>query len=82
MRWLWLAGAALFAVAALAGWWAFQSPEFVAGLTAVAVGAAAKAIVTKAGARMPPEEEAEMQREYRAGRGDEWLRNRRRGRKP
>ena len=32
--------------------------------------------------RMPPEEEAEMRREYRAGRGDEWLRNRRRRRKP
>ena len=81
MRWLWLAGAALFAVAAFAVWWAFQSPEFVAGLTAVAVGAAAKAIVTKAGARMPPEEEAEMRREYRAGRGDEWLRNRKRKRR-
>lgn len=32
--------------------------------------------------RMPPEEEAEMQREYRAGRGDEWLRKRKRKRKP
>lgn len=43
MRWLWLAGALLLAVAAGATWFAFQRPDFVAGLVAVAVAAAWKA---------------------------------------
>jgi hypothetical protein len=42
---LWLGGAALFGVAALAVYGAFNSPSFVAGLTALAVAMATKAIV-------------------------------------
>ena len=76
MKW-WLIGAALFGVAALSVWFAFQSPGFVAGLSALAAGMAAKAIVTKVTARMPADEEAEWRAEERAGRGDEYLRKRR-----
>lgn len=47
MKWLWLALAGLFAVAAGATWFAFHDPNFVAGLTAVAVAAAWKAIAPK-----------------------------------
>lgn len=70
-------GAALFGVAALALWRAFRSPAFVAGLAAIATRAAAKAIVTKVGARMSPEEEAAWRAAERRGQGDEWLRRRR-----
>lgn len=73
----WLVGAALFAVAALAVWFAFQSPTFVAGLTAIAAGMAANAIVTKVTARMSPEDEAAWREAERRGQGDEWLRKRR-----
>lgn len=50
MNWLWLILAALAAAAAGAVWFAFQSPDFVAGLTALAIGAAVKAalpVITK-----------------------------------
>ena len=50
MKWLWLILAALAAAAAGAVWFAFQSPDFVAGLTALAIGAAVKAalpVITK-----------------------------------
>jgi 4-hydroxybenzoate polyprenyltransferase len=43
-RWLWFTAAALLGVTAFAVWWAFTSPEFVAGLAAVAMGALFKAI--------------------------------------
>ena len=45
MRWLWLAAALLLGAAAFLLYWSFSSPEFVAGLAAVAVGAAWKAIL-------------------------------------
>ncbi len=45
MRWLWLAAALLLGVAAFALYWSFSSPTFVAGLAAVAMGAAWKAIL-------------------------------------
>lgn len=76
MKW-WLIGAALFGVAALSVWVAFQSPGFVAGLTTIAAGMAAKAIVTKVGKRMSPEDEAAWHAAERRGEGDEWLRRRR-----
>lgn len=80
MRWAWLIGAALVAVAALSVWWAFQSPQFVAALSAIAAGLMAKAIVTKVAARKPKAEEDYMNAEIRAGRGDEyqkdWMRRR------
>jgi hypothetical protein len=75
VTWLyWLIGAALFGVAAFAIWRTLQRPAVLAAIAAMAVRTAANAIVTKAKARMTPEEEAEMRREQRAGRGDEWLR--------
>ncbi len=45
MRWLWLAAALLLGAAAFAIYWSFSSPEFVAGLAAVAIGAAWKALL-------------------------------------
>ena len=45
MKWIWLIFAALAAAAAAAVWSAFQSPDFVAGLTALAIGAAVKAVM-------------------------------------
>ncbi|MEN6302240.1 MAG: hypothetical protein ABFD96_05905 [Armatimonadia bacterium] len=81
MRWGWLVGAVLLAAAALSVWFAFRSPEFVAGLTAIAAGAAWRALAPKVAQQMPEEEEAEFQREFRAGRGDAFLR-RRRGQPP
>jgi len=44
MRWLWIGGAVILAVAAVSVWYAFQQPGFVAGLTAIAAAAAWKAI--------------------------------------
>ncbi len=84
MRFGWLIGAALFAVAALAVWASFRSPEFVAALAAIAIGAAWKAALPKITARMPPDEESAWRAAVRAGRGDEWIkrrmtRNRRQG---
>ena len=43
MKWVWIGAAVLFAVAAAAVFFAFQRPDFVAGLAAAAVGAAVKA---------------------------------------
>jgi hypothetical protein len=45
MRWLWLAAALLLGVAALAIYQSVTSPAFVAALTAVAIGAAWKAML-------------------------------------
>lgn len=44
MRWLWLAGALLLAIAAAATWFAFHDPRFVAGLSAIAAAALWKAV--------------------------------------
>ena len=70
MTWLWLIGAALAAAAAGSVWFAFQSPEFVAGLTAVAIGAAVKAAVPAVTKRMSPEKEKAFRDCVR--RGGEW----------
>ena len=45
MKWFWLIFAVLTAAAAATVWFAFQSPDFVAGLTAIAIGAAVKAVM-------------------------------------
>lgn len=66
----WVAGAALFAVAALAVWYAFQSPAFVSGLLGVALLAAYKAIQPVLLKRMTPAQEADLQRATR--RAQEW----------
>ena len=44
MKWFLIIMAALLVVAAISVWYAFQRPEFFAGLTAVAAGVAWKAI--------------------------------------
>ena len=75
MKW-WLAAAAIFLVAAGSVWFAFQSPEFVAGLTAIAVGAAWKALAPKIAQRKTPEEERAHQKAFRAGREDQFHRKR------
>ena len=55
--WLWLGGGALFMTAAGAVFLAFQSPNFVAGLSALAAGAVWKAIAPAILRRKSPEEE-------------------------
>lgn len=72
---VWLAGAVLLAVAALGVWSAFKSPTFVAGLAAVAAGAAWKALKPVLTKPLPPEELAKRQKAYRGG-NDDWLRKR------
>lgn len=64
MRWFWLAAALLLGVAAFAVYWSFSSPAFVAGLAAVAMGAAWKAVVPRF--RLRDMSEAEHQR-FREG---------------
>ncbi len=49
---LWLAAAVLLAAAAFGVWWAFQSPQFVAGLVALAGGAIWKALSALANAQI------------------------------
>ena len=74
---LWAAGAVLLGVAALATYWAFQSPTFVAGLAALAAGAAwqaVKPIVTKP---LSPKDTAAKNKAVRgADGGDNWIRKR------
>lgn len=67
---LWLGGAALLGVAALAVYGAFNSPSFVAGLTALAIACATKAIVPVVTKRNTPDIEAQMHECIR--RGGEW----------
>lgn len=76
MRWLlWLAGAVLLGVAALAVYMAFQSPAFVAGLSALAAAAAAKAIFAVVKKPETPEARVTRIEEYRRGHGDDdWRR--------
>ena len=64
---LWLGGAALFGVAALAVYGAFNSPSFVAGLTALAVALAAKAVIPVITKRNSADVEARMAECYRRG---------------
>lgn len=73
---LWLVGAALLGVAAFAVYAAFQSPAFVAGLSALAAAAAWRAVAPSLGKRQSPEDEAKGRSEYRAGRGDDYWRRR------
>ena len=66
----WAVGAVLLAVAAFAVYSAFQSPTFVAGLSALAAAAAWKAIKPVVTKRNSPEIEARMRECVR--RGGEW----------
>ena len=70
MNRLWLIFAVFCVVAAAAVWGAFQSPDFVAGLIAVAMGAAVKAVMPSVAKRMSPEKEAAFRDCVR--RGGEW----------
>jgi len=73
----WGIGAALLAAAALGVYFAFQSPTFVAGLTAAAAAAAWKAVAPAVVKRMDPAAEAAWRRAIRRGTDDEWRRKRR-----
>lgn len=74
MKWLWLAAAVVMIAAAGSVWYAFQRPDFVAGLTAVAVAAAWKALkpdLKKHWASKTPEEWRELREQRdRERRGD------------
>lgn len=70
MRWGWLIGAVLLGVSGLSVYYAFQSPTFVAGLAALAAGAAWKAIAPVVAKRNSPDVEARMHDCIR--RGGEW----------
>lgn len=73
---LWLVGAVLLGVAALAVYGAFQSPTFVAGLSAMAAAAAWKAIKPMIVAQQSPEDLAKTRDEFRKGHGDDYWRRR------
>lgn len=82
MNWFWLIGIGLFAVAAGGLFLAFRNPQFVAGLTAVAVKAAwgqIKPVILK---RMPPDDEAEWRKLQNRGASqkeiNEWQKMRKR----
>lgn len=79
MRWVWIGGAALLGVAALSTYWAFQSPTFVAGLAALAAGAAWKAIAPAVAKRRTPDDEREMHEAYRGADQGAALERKRRG---
>ena len=71
MRWLWIGAAVLLAVAALSVFWAFQRPDFVAGLTTAAVAAVVMAFLPNLKGllrRKSPEAEAEDHRLAREGK--------------
>lgn len=72
MRWLWICGALLFLVAAAAIWVAFQRPDFVAGLVAIAIAAAWKAMAPALAKDFSPERAKEVSAAVREGRDPEW----------
>jgi len=71
---LWAAGAVLLGVAALGVYWAFQSPTFVAGLSALAAAAAWKAISPAITKPETPDDRVKRIDEYRKGHGDDYWR--------
>lgn len=71
----WLIGAVLLAAAAFGVYFAFQSPTFVAGLSALAAAAAWKAIAPAISKPLPPAELEARQKAYRQG-DDNWIRRR------
>ena len=72
----WWIGAALLAVAAIAVYGAFQSPAFVAGLTALAAAAAWKAVKPVITKPLTPEDMEAKRRAERSANGDNWIRRR------
>lgn len=75
MRWAWLIGGVLILAAAGGVYYAFQSPTFVAGLTAIAAAAVWKAVAPTIAKPLPPEELAKRNASLRRG-NDDWLRKR------
>ena len=75
MTW-WVVGLALVGVAGLSVYFAFRSPTFVAGLTALASAAAWKAIKPVIVKQRSPDDQAKDQKDYKAGRGDGYWRRR------
>lgn len=75
-RWLWIAGAVLLAVAALAVYMAFRNPAFVSGLLVAAAAAAVKAAIPQITKPLPPDVMAQVQDDFRAGHGDDYWRKR------
>lgn len=73
---LWAAGAVLLGVAALGVYWAFQSPTFVAGLSALAAVAAWKAIRPVVARPMSEGDTKAKNAAERRGDGDNWIRRR------
>jgi hypothetical protein len=69
MKWFWIAAFVLLAIAAVSVWFAFQRPDFVAGLTAAAVAAAWKAFAPKMFKRNPAKEKVAKERHKRAQMG-------------
>lgn len=76
MRWGWLIGAVLLGLSGLSVYYAFQSPAFVAGLTALATAAAWKAIKPVIVKQMTPEDIKAKNEAERRGNGDNWIRKR------
>ena len=73
--WIWLGLAAILGVAAGSVYFAFQSPTFVAGLTALASAAAWKAIKPVILKEETPEAREERAKAYRRADGDnDWRR--------
>ena len=71
----WIGGTVLLAVAAVSTYFAFHSPWFVGGLTALAAAAAAKAAVAVVTKPLPPDELKKRNESLRQG-DDAWLRRR------
>lgn len=72
---LWAIGAVIFAVAAFAVYQAFQSPAFVAGLSALAAAAAWKAVRPILVTPETKADRASRQQAYRRADGDgDWRR--------
>lgn len=69
MRWLWIAAFVLLAIAAVSVWFAFQRPDFVAGLAGLAAAAAWKAFAPRVFRRDLAKEEAARERARRAQTG-------------
>jgi hypothetical protein len=73
---MWLTLAVLFAAAAGGVYAAFQSPAFVAGLSAMATAAAWKAIKPALTKPLSPQDQEAWRKAERQGWGDEWRRRR------
>lgn len=69
MRLLWIAAFVLLAIAAVSVWFAFQRPDFVAGLTGLAAVAAWQAFAPKLFRRNLAKEKAAKKRADRAQMG-------------